>query len=414
MPASTCPWGDTIGRVRVSSYSSRATRRTAGWGSKKRARWKRSATALYDRCPARGVLPLPQLHRLLVARDPARRRVDPQRAPGRLRDVAEVAQQDALRPLLDRLMKGDAAADCVHEVVDVERSHVVVGADVEAISRVRGKGRLHDLVLEIVDRVAVTVHDHAATGAQDGGAPLAAVRIQAVAALSLPDDGLAARELETGFLRVGELPVVGEVIAAADRRDARGIAHAQRPAGDVDLVGAVVADLARAPAPEPVPVVMDDVVAVRRVRRRALPQLVVQVGGDGRHLPAADRGAGVGIPGAREIGLPDGALLDRLHDVDRARRGALLRPHLYHALALALRRDEQLAFARVVPARLLHVDVLPGLHREQRSRRVPVVGRCDHERVHVLVLERLTKVAQAFGSLALGAGDGGDTLGEHQ
>src|SRR2546429_2870423 len=33
------------------------------------------------------------------------------------------------------------------------------------------------------------------------------------------DDGLAPRELEAGFLGVGELPVIVEVIAAADRRD---------------------------------------------------------------------------------------------------------------------------------------------------------------------------------------------------
>jgi len=43
-----------------------------------------------------------------------------------------------------------------------------------------------------------------------------------------------------------------------------------------------------------------------------------------------------------------------------------------------------------------------------------VVGRRDHERVHVLVLERLAEVAQPFGRLALHARDGGDALGEHQ
>src|SRR3989475_8849316 len=36
-----------------------------------------------DRRPARGVLPLPQFHRFLVARDPARRHVDAQPAAGR-------------------------------------------------------------------------------------------------------------------------------------------------------------------------------------------------------------------------------------------------------------------------------------------------------------------------------------------
>src|SRR3989440_3589742 len=139
MAGSTCRWGDTIGSARVSSYNSRATRRTAGSGSKKRSAWRTAATTLHDRRPARGVLPLPGLHRLLVARDAARRRVDAQRATGRLRDVAEVAEQHALRPFLDRLMERGAGADRVHEVVDVQRGHVVVGVRVEAIPRLCGE-----------------------------------------------------------------------------------------------------------------------------------------------------------------------------------------------------------------------------------------------------------------------------------
>src|SRR5205823_6484922 len=383
-------------------------------GIEKAVRFEDGGHGLHDRRPTGGVLPHPGLHRLLVARDVPRGRVDAQRAPGRLRDVAEVAEQHALRALLDRLVQRGAAADRVHEIGDVQRGHVVVRTGVEAVHVLRGQRLPGDLVVEVVHSVAVTVHDDAARGAEDGGAALAAEGGQAVAALSLPDDGLPARELEAGFLGVGELPIVGEVIATADRGDARGVAHGQRPAGDVDLVRAVVADLAGAPAPEPMPVVMDDIVVVRSVGRRALPQLVVQVGRDGRHFPAADRGASVGIPRACEVGLPDRTLPDRLDDLDRARRGALLSPHLHHALVLLLRLDQQLAFARVVPTRLFHVDMLAGLHGEQRRRRVPMVGRGDHERVHVFVLERLAEVAQAFGSFALSAGDGGDALGEHQ
>src|SRR5256886_4977972 len=116
-----------------------------------------------------------------------------------------------------------------------------------------------------------------------------------------PDDGFAPRELEAGFLGVGELPVIVEVIAAADRSDADGVVHAQGPARDVDLVRAVVADLARAPPPEPMPVVVDDVVAVRGVGRRALPQLVIEVGRHGRGLAASNRGAGeIGRASCRE------------------------------------------------------------------------------------------------------------------
>src|SRR5882724_2404787 len=128
-----------MGNRRVSSYSSRATRRTAGSGSKKRLGSRTAVTGSDDRRPARGVLPLPELHRLLVTRDTTRRRIDAERAAGRLRDVAEVAQQHALRPLLDRLTQRGAGADRVREVVDVQGGHLVVRRGVEAVPRLRGE-----------------------------------------------------------------------------------------------------------------------------------------------------------------------------------------------------------------------------------------------------------------------------------
>src|SRR5438876_10786206 len=117
-------------------------------------------------------------------------------------------------------MYRSAGADRVDEIRDVQDGHVVVGMRIEAVSGLRGEGLLHDFALDVVHGVAVAVHDHAARGAEDGGAALATVRSQAVAALALPDDGFAPRELEAGFLGVGELPVIVEVIAAADTQEA--------------------------------------------------------------------------------------------------------------------------------------------------------------------------------------------------
>src|SRR5216117_2880578 len=92
-----------MGSGRVSSYSSRAARRTAGSGSKKRSRSRTAATALHGRRPARGVLPLPIAHRFVVPLNASGPGIGAERAPGPLRDVAEVAEQHRLRPLLDRL-----------------------------------------------------------------------------------------------------------------------------------------------------------------------------------------------------------------------------------------------------------------------------------------------------------------------
>src|SRR5205814_9732065 len=118
--------------------------------------------------------------------------------------------------------------------------------------------------------------------------PTAAFGGVGIAAPSLPGDRTAAVELEGRLLRVGELPVVVEVVAAARRRDAHRMIDAEGPAGDVDLMRAVVVDLARAPAAEPVPVVVNHVVAVWRTRRRPLPQLVIEIRRHGRDLAPPD------------------------------------------------------------------------------------------------------------------------------
>src|SRR3989475_10853693 len=91
---------------------------------------------------------------------------------------------------------------------------------------------------------------------------------------------------------------------------------------------------------------------------RALPQLVVQVRRYGRWFPAADRAPRVGVPGARDTGLPDRAFFDRLDDLARTERGALLRPHRHHPPALALRLDQQLPLPRVVRPRLLDIAIV--------------------------------------------------------
>src|SRR5216117_1464276 len=307
-----------MGSGRVSSYSSRATRRTAGSGSKKRSRSRTAATFLHGRRPARGVLPLPIAHRFVVPLNASGPGIDAERAPGPLRDVAEMAEQHRLRPLLDRLAQRRAGADGVHEVRDVQGRELVVAARGERVAARLGQRFLDDLVLEIVYRVTVLVQHHAARGALDARAARAVLGREAVAGESLPDDRLLPCELEADLLSVRELPVVRKVVATADRDDARGVIHAQRPAGDVDLVRAVVADLAGAPAPEPVPVVVDDVVLIRRARRGPLPQLVVEHGGDRRRPAAPDRPPSVCVPGTGDVRQPDDALPDRLDGLDGA------------------------------------------------------------------------------------------------
>ena len=266
--------------------------------------------------------------------------IGPQRATGPLRDVAEMAQQHTLRAFGDWLGYGRAGADRVHKVRDVLPRQLIVAARRERIGA-RGFERLFDdLVVEVVHGVAILVDQHASGGAVYNRPAPALLGREGVAAQPLPHDGALPVELEARLLCVGELPVVFEMVPPADRGDARRVVHAQRPAGDVELVGPVVADLARPPALEPVPVVVDDVVAIGGARRRALPQLVVEVRGDGHTFAATDRLASIRIPGLGEVGATDDAVPDRLHGLDAARSGAPLRAHLDDAPGFPLRFDQ--------------------------------------------------------------------------
>ena len=52
-------------------------------------------------------------------------------------------------------------------------------------------------------------------------------------------------------------------------------------------------------------------------------------------------------------------------------------------------------------AGLLDVDVLAGLQSQEGGRRVPVIRRGNHQRVHVLIVEDAAEVRHAFGRLRL-------------
>src|SRR5262249_24104535 len=134
------------------------------------------------------------------------------------------------------------------------------------------------------------------------------------------------------------------------------------PAGDVHLVDALVADVAVAEIPEPVPVVMDEVGVVGLEGRRPQPEVEVQLPRRLAEGLAADAPARAAAVTPRDEQL---AVLSRLHGRDFTRPpdvapllGAVLE---YSAVALH-RLDAAAAFEDDVAHRLLDVDVLAGLH----------------------------------------------------
>src|SRR5262249_8318846 len=208
------------------------------------------------------------------------------------------------------------------------------------------------------------------------------------------EDQLAVAVVVDAHLRVGRLAVVLVAEAAADAHDRVG--HrvlAEAPPGLVHLMDALVAEVAVAVFPLPVPVVVQVLAHQRPVRRRAAPQVVVDAGRDRlRAAHLADRAARLVAQAAGQLHLAD---LARVHVLDRLAQppaGAALRARLADLVQLAGHFDNAPTLADVVADRLLDVDVLAGLHGPDGGQRVPVVRRGDADDVDALVLEHLADV----------------------
>src|SRR5689334_8629702 len=104
----------------------------------------------------------------------------------------------------------------------------------------------------------------------------------------------------------------------------------------------IVPQLSGAPSPEPVPVVVDDVVMEWSLRSRSLPQRIVQPLRYRRRLAGADGGSQRVVPGAREQHSADLAGFDAFDSLDHAGHGAPLCAELDDAFVLASRGDHHL------------------------------------------------------------------------
>ena len=119
-------------------------------------------------------------------------------------------------------------------------------------------------------------------------------------------------ELERGDLRIGRLLVVVEQIVPAHRADLRGVFHAEGEARRVDLVGALIADVAVAVIPLPVPVVVEAIAREWPGRRRAGPQIVGDAGRRRFFLGTADCVAPLEDETARHVDVADDPFSDLL------------------------------------------------------------------------------------------------------
>ena len=163
---------------------------------------------------------------------------------------------------------------------------------------------------------------------------------------------------------------------------------------------AIVQRFACAPNPEPVPVIRLHIIFVRHARRRPLPQIPIELRRHRHFFPNTNRLAYVHIPGLCKVSPADRAAMNLVDNLNGVRRRPLLCAHLHQLSIFLLHRHEQRSFGRVMAARLFDIHVLTCLHARNGHRRMPMIGRRNRDRVHVLQLQDAAKVLLRRRSIA--------------
>src|SRR6185436_6992074 len=126
---------------------------------------------------------------------------------------------------------------------------------------------------------------------------------------------------------VGRLLIVVEHELPADRADLRGMSYAKAPARDIHFVNSLVAEVAVAGIPEPVPVVVEAVLGERTLRRRTGPKIVIHAGRHFGDRSLADGVARLETQSARHVDLAEFTVRQLLHAFFQGLGGTALAAH---------------------------------------------------------------------------------------
>ena len=212
------------------------------------------------------------------------------------------------------------------------------------------------------------------------------------------EDELGLAVVKDGELHVGGLALVGVVgavdVASAEGNDGFGEGGVfDGPTGDVHLMNALVADVAVAEVPEPVPVVVDEVAVEGLFGSGSEPEVEVYVAGDFFVGFVADAPAGFAAVAFGDEEFAVFAAVDGGDLLGPAAAGAALGAVLDDAVVFAGGFDALAAFEDVVAAGFLDVDVFAGLASPDGDEGVPVVGGGDGDGVDVFVFQELADVS---------------------
>ena len=231
-------------------------------------------------------------------------------------------------------------------------------------------------------------------GAVDGDAVIDAFQAVVVPDAHLPDETFFA-VVEGHVHGVGGGLVVVEEVFGTGAADADGEIGLEGPAGLIDLVGAIVAHVAGAEVPTPVPLVVMTVFVEGHHFGGADPGVVIEAGREGAVRFFADVGAVLGVPG---LGHEDAAEAGGVGDFDGsdgAGAAAGLHAGLDDAVVFAGGFDKEAALAEVVGDGFFDVDIFASGAGENGGGGVPVVGSGDDDGVDLFIFEDAAEIGAA-------------------
>ena len=171
---------------------------------------------------------------------------------------------------------------------------------------------------------------------------------------------------------------------------------AQTPPGYIHFMHTLIADIAIAGIPEPVPVVLQAQLIESAHGGRAQELIPIDTGWHGAIRLVADGRAALEAEAFRQIDLADHAFMQKLNGLHLVFHGAALRTDLYHAAVFASSRHHLRSFERVVAGRLFYVDILTGLHGPDGGECVPVIRQGHGNSLDGLIVKHLTHIGIAF------------------
>ncbi len=190
--------------------------------------------------------------------------------------------------------------------------------------------------------------------------------------------------------------------AASDGHRADGVrlVVVDRPLCQVQLVGALVVEIAVTCLPEPMPVVGSVIVMVVLNDGGPFPEVPVEARRRLLHGLVPDAPSRLAAVAIRDLQPGQLARLERLVEAGNPRVATALRAVLHDNAVLLLGFHRDPAFRHIVAERLFNIHMLASLCPPDRHQAVPMVGRGDGDRIDARVLQHPADIADALSGQA--------------